>query len=520
MKQNGNGVIPKNNGTVSGVTVREPTSDVIGTLAMPMEPVARESLHEQVEAMLNEPAPVSADIVIIGGGPGGYVAAIRAAQLGAKVVLIEKDELGGVCLNRGCIPTKVMLSSADAYDLAVRRGQEFGFVASEIRLDYAKVIERRDKVVKQFVSGVHFLMSKHNIQVVKGKAKLASRTNVAVTLADGSERTIPGQNIIIATGSEPVKLAIPGLEGPNIWDSDGALAATGVPETLLVIGGGAIGLEWGYMFSRFGARVTIVELMDEILPAADSEIAGELRKTLTKSGIQVFTGSRVTGVSHQDGKEVVRIQKGESEQEVAVDKVLVAVGRRPVTDGFGLEEVGVSFDHTGIKVDEHMRTNVPNIYAIGDVVGGMLLAHKAFEEGVVAAENIMGRTTRMKYATIPSAVYTTPEVAWVGLTEDQAKREECEYRVGKFFFRANGKALGLGEPVGFVKFIVEPKYGEVLGCHMIGPHVTDLIHEVVIGMEAEATIDVIGRTVHGHPTLSEVVKEAALDADGESLHKG
>lgn len=475
---------------------------------------------EEPEAMVEQLSPGAADVIIIGGGPGGYVAAIRAAQLGGKVILVEKDELGGVCLNRGCIPTKVMLSSADAYDLIARRSKEFGVNVGDVSLDYAKVIDRRDEVVKQLVSGVHFLMKQHKVQVLKGTGRLASKTAVEVTMADGKKETVTGRNIIIATGSEPLPLPIPGLEGDNVWDSDAALQAKEVPKTLVIIGGGAIGVEWGYMFQKFGAQVTIVELMAQLLPLSDSEIAGELRRVLEKDGIRILTESQVTKVEHKNRQEVATVATGDSQQQITADKILVAVGRRPISSNLGLEELGVATERGRIIVNERMRTNVPGIYAIGDVVGGMLLAHKASEEGVVAVENCMGRDSKMSYNSVPSAVYTTPEVATVGLTEDAAKKQEIDYRVGKFFFRANGKALGLGERDGFVKFIADAKYGEILGCHMIGPHVTDLIHEVVVGMDAEATVETIGRAVHAHPTLSEVVKEAALDATGESIHKG
>ena len=489
-------------------------------------------LVERPQLMKTKSDPDTADAIIIGGGPGGYVAAIRAAQLGGKVILVEKDELGGVCLNRGCIPTKVMLSTADVYDTVARRCGEFGVSTGEVSLDYAKAIERRDRVVKQLVSGVGFLMKKHSIQVLKGIGKLISRTEVEVTLADGKKQTVSGRNIIIATGSEAVELPIPGLEGENVWDSDGALNATQVPKTLLVIGGGAIGVEWGYMFAKLGAQVTIVELMSQLLPLTDSEVAAELKKCLEKDGIKILTESRVTKVEHKKGSEIATVLTGttlrssslrstsESEQKIEAEKILVAVGRRPISEGIGVEELGIATDRGRIVVNERMQTNVPGVYAIGDVVGGLLLAHKASEEGVVAAENIMGRDSKMSYKSIPSAVYTTPEVATVGLTEEAAKDKGIECKVGRFYFRANGKALGLGERDGFVKFVADAKYGEIVGCHMIGPHVTDLIHEVVVGMDSEATIELLGRAVHAHPTLSEVVKEAALDADGASIHMG
>ena len=513
----------------AGTTVSRPLTEVHTAIMSDLQAVLRDKvkLGEKPEMMIQQLDPEPADIAIIGAGPGGYVAAIRAAQLGGKVVIIEKDELGGVCLNRGCIPTKAMLSSADAYDLIVNRSKEMGINVGEASLDYPKVLDRRDRIVKQLVSGVGFLMKSHNIQVLKGTARLVNRNTIEVALADGPDgsragkkESVSSRNIIIATGSEPVKLPIPGLEGENVWDSDGALKATEVPKNLLIIGGGAIGLEWGYMFRKFGAEVTIVELMSQILPLTDSEVAQELRKILEKDGIRILTESRATKVERKSGRESATILTGEKEQEIVADKILVAVGRRPACEGLGLEELGIACDRGRIVVNERMQTNVPGVYAIGDVVGGALLAHKASEEGVVAAENIMGRESTMSYKTVVNAVYTEPEVATVGISEDAAKSQGLDYSVGKFFFRANGKALGLGMRDGFVKFIADSKYGEILGCHIIGPHATDLIHEVVIGMEAEATIDVIGRAIHAHPTLAEVVHEAALDVHGESIHKG
>ncbi len=478
-------------------------------------------ISDQVEAMMAQMNSPEADVIVIGAGPGGYVAAVRAAQLGGRVVIVEKDAMGGVCLNRGCIPTKAMLASADAYDLIAHHSSEFGVnVAGEVSLDYGKVRDRRDKVVKQLVSGVEFLMKKHNIRVIKGTARLTAANTVEVALADGGTEKVTGRNIIIATGSEPAKVPILGLNGDNIWDSDRALEATEPPKRLLIIGGGVIGVEWGYMFRKFGSEVTIVELMDQILPLTDAEIANDLKRVLDKMGVKVLLATRAVNVDHKNGAEVVTIVTGDNEQTIEADKVLVAVGRRSVSAGLGLEEVGVKTDRGRILADDRMRTNVSGVYAIGDVVGGMLLAHKASEEGVVAAENCMGHDSRMSYKAIPAAVYTTPEVATVGMSEEQLKEQGTEYKVGKFLFRVNGKALGIGEREGYVKFLADPKYGEILGCHMFGPHVTDLIHEVVIGMDAEATIETIGRAVHGHPTLSEVVKEAALDVNGEAIHKG
>jgi dihydrolipoamide dehydrogenase len=477
----------------------------------------------QVEAIMNQTNPTAADVIVIGGGPGGYVAAIRAAQLGAKVVLVEKDSLGGVCLNRGCIPTKAMLASADVYNTIARRSKEYGVnVSGEVSLDFAGVIARRQGVVKQLVSGVGFLMKSNKVQVLKGIGRLTSATSVEVTSQDGKKETVTAKNIIIATGSEPVKIPIPGLDGSNVWDSDGALAATEVPKTILIIGAGAIGLEWGYMFQRFGAQVTIVELMAHILPLNDSEIADELKKSLQKDGVKIMNEHKVAKVEHKNGQEVVTVVSadGSAEQEITADKILVAIGRRPVIAGLGLEELGIATERGRVVTNEFMQTNLPSVYAIGDVAGGMLLAHKASEEGVVAAENCMGHKAKMSYKVVPAAVYTSPEVATVGISEDTAKERGLDYKVGKFYFRSNGKAMGIGERDGMVKFVTDAKYGEILGCHMVGPHVTDMLHEVVIGMEAEATIETIANAIHAHPTLSEVVKEAALDVNGGAIHKG
>ncbi|MHB1458002.1 MAG: dihydrolipoyl dehydrogenase [Armatimonadota bacterium] len=459
------------------------------------------------------------DVIVIGGGPGGYVAAIKAAQLGGKVALVEKDSLGGVCLNRGCIPTKAMIASADVYGMASGKSKEFGVNVGDYSLDYAKVTGRRDSIVKQLVSGVGFLMKKNGIKVYKGVGSITSKNTVEVSYTDGKKESITAKNIIIATGSEPIKVPIPGLDGDNIWDSDGALKASAVPKSMLVVGGGVIGVEWGYIFNKLGTKVTIVELMPQIMPLNDAEIAMALKKILDKSGIVFHLETKVTKVEHKDGQEVVTISSASGESQITVDKVLVAVGRKSVSDGLGLEKLGITTERGKILVNTKMQTSVPNIYAIGDVTGGMLLAHKASQEGEVAAENIMGHKSEMKYSTVPAAVYTSPEVATVGLTEDAAKQKGIAYKVGRSEFMSNGKAMGIGEREGFVKFVVDAKYGEILGCHMIGPHVSDLIQSVVIAMEAEATIEGFAATIHGHPTLSEVVREAAMDVNGQSIHK-
>lgn len=458
------------------------------------------------------------DIVIIGSGPAGYYGAIHAAQLGAKVVVVEKSAVGGVCLNVGCIPTKTLLGSVAVLN-HVKDGKDFGIDVKGFDLNISRMMERKNAVVKQLVGGVEGLFRKNKIKLVRGKGRITDANTVTVETAEGTE-TISADKILIATGSVPALLPIENLEiGPDVWTSTEALEFDSVPKSLLVIGAGAIGLEVGYTFARLGTDVLIVEMMPQLIPAADTETAKLLQKRLETAGIKFKLNSTVTRVDNTKSGKKTYIKSDAGEEALEFEKVLVAVGRRAVLKDIGLEAVGVKTDGRKILVNEHMQTNVPNIYAAGDCVGEPMLAHVGWAEAVAAVEHAMGMDSKMDYKAIPACVYTTPECASVGLTEEQARERYKDIRIGKFTFAHNGKALGIGEAEGFIKFITEPRYGAVLGVHMVGPHVTDLVAEVVLAVKNELTLDEVIATIHPHPTLSEVVQEAAMDAEGRAIHK-
>jgi dihydrolipoamide dehydrogenase len=458
------------------------------------------------------------DIVIIGGGPGGYVAAIKAAQLGGKVTLIEKDELGGTCLNWGCMPTKALLHGIEILE-SLERGKEFGIQADGVKVDFAKMSARKDRAVKILVSGVGGLLKANGVEVIKGSARLISPRAVQVVDEKSQSASYETRKIILATGSVSAPLPIPGAQLPGVIDSTGALKLTRVPESMVIIGAGPIGLEFGTIFSALGSKVTLLELLPQILPSEDEEVASALEKSLRHFKIKILTGSQVKGVEESaGGKLKVSAATGEGEKAFEAELVLVAVGRKPNLDGLGLQEAGVRFGKKGIEVNSRMETNVPGVYAVGDVTGQWLLAHFAFAQGEVAAENAMGREAELDSLAVPRCVYTLPEVASVGLTEKEAKEKGYEIKVGRFPFSANGKATVLGERTGFVKIVSEVKYGEILGMNIFGPHATDLIGEAVLAMTLEGTAQDIARAIHPHPTLTEALKEAALDVDGLSLH--
>ena len=482
-----------------------------------------------------------ADVVVIGGGPGGYPAAIHAAHLGARVVCIEFDSAGGTCLNWGCIPTKTLIGSVAALAQA-RHATDFGLtITGDIGFDFNAVMARKEKVVKTLVGGVEFLLKKNKVRYIKGKGRLIDANRVEVTSPDGKTEIITTKSIILATGSVPAKLPIPGLDeggdesavfidnrearkrrdggqlaGTPIWTSNEAVSATEVPKRLAIMGSGAVGTEFAYVYNGLGSQVTLIELLPNIIPTVDPEITAELAKLLTKSGIEIKTSTRVVSVDVAGRKLKYTSESGDGELEF--DKLLVAVGRSPYTEGLGLENVGVAVDGRRIVVDEFMRTSVPNIYAIGDAAGGGL-AHVATREGEVAAENVMGREVKMDRRAIPSCVYTEPEIAVTGLTEKEAIAQGYDVKVGKFTFKSLGKALAINENVGLVKIVTDAKYGEILGAHIVGPHATDLIHEVCVSIKLESTIEELMHTIHAHPTLSEAVMEASQDVKGESVHK-
>ena len=494
------------------------SSSVLGSISTLSEGDTSNLVHPGIKEQLLRSSNYDTDIVVIGTGPGGYYAAIRAAQLGARVIVIEKGPVGGTCLNVGCIPTKVLLSCVSVLD-HVKDASNFGINVSDFKLNIPGMMDRKKTVVKKLVTGVESLLRKNKIKLVKGLGRIADSHTVTVETANGTE-TIKTDKIIIATGSVSALLPLPGLElGKNVWTSTEALEFNEVPKKMLIIGAGAIGLESGYTFARMGTEVLVVELMSQILPAADTETANELKKGLEAAGIKFMLNSTVTRAEDTKNGKKVYIKSGDKEEAAEFDKVLVAVGRKAVINDIGLDETGIAHDKRKVLVNEYMQTNIPNIYAIGDVVGEPMLAHVAWAEGVVAVEHAMGMDAKMDYKAFPACVYTTPECASVGLTEQQARERYRDVRIGKFGFDHNGKAMGMGETEGFVKFITDPRYGQILGVHMVGPHTTDLITQVVQAIKNELTVDEIIATIHPHPTLSEVVQEASMDAQGRAIHK-
>lgn len=457
---------------------------------------------------------MSKRILIVGGGPGGYVSAIRATQLGAQVTLIEKDSLGGTCLNKGCIPTKALLETADIYK-KIKEADTFGIRAEKVSLDYLAASRRKDTIVKQVVSGVNYLMKKNDIKVIKGTATLID--NNTVQMQEDSSK-INADNIIIATGSKPSTVPIDGVDSPGVINSDQALIMDTLPKSIIVVGGGVIGLEFAQIFHRMGSIVTVVEMMPQLLPYEDTEVADILEETLNKEGIDTFTSASVSSINHNQDGEVVVFDTKDGRQERLTEKVLLAVGRRPNADDLGVEKLGLAMDKDKIITDNKMQTNIPGIYAIGDVIGGLMLAHVAMEEGKCAVENIMGQKREMRYQEVPRCVYTSPSLGSVGLTENQAKEKYENVKVGKFPFRANSKAMIMNETSGIVKFIVDASCGEILGAQVLGPHATEVIAEIVIAMKLEATVGDIASTIHAHPTISEAVSEAALDVNGCCIH--
>ncbi len=463
---------------------------------------------------------IPADVVIIGGGPGGYVAAIRAAQLGLNTVCVEMDKtLGGTCVNVGCIPSKALLNSSEHVEFIRQHAAEHGISVSDVQIDLARMMKRKDDVVAQNTKGVEFLFRKNKVTWAKGRGTLRAGNLVDVAAADGSNTTYETKNVIIATGSLPFELPFLKFDEERVLSNIGALKIPVVPKHLVVVGGGVIGLELGSVWRRLGAKVTVVELMPGILPGTDEEVVKEADRVFRKQGLDLRTGTKVTGARREGETIFLDIEKDDAKETLEADYVLVSVGRKPVLGGIDAAGLGLALGPRGeVLVDEQMRTNLPNVFAIGDCVGGKLLAHKAEEEGVIAAEVIAGKPVHMHYRSIPGVVYTWPEVATVGLAEHEVKASGRQYRVGKFPFTANGRARTAGDAVGFVKVIADATTDELLGVHMIGPNVSELIAEVVLGFEYRASSEDIGMTVHAHPTLSEATKEAALAALGRAIH--
>ena len=503
-----------------------PVKGLLGYIGEAGEQIAQASAPAAAPAPTSAPVPAPAaakkagdtSVVVVGGGPGGYVAAIRAAQLGGKVTLIEKHKLGGICLNVGCIPTKVLLHAAEALTEA-KHMDNLGIQVSVNGIDWKAVQSRKEAVTNQLVSGVTGLMKANKIRVIEGTASFASKTALEVVKKDGTKENVPFDKVILATGSVPAVPPIPGVkENAACVDSTGALAFDHVPETLLVIGGGVIGMELATAYSRFGAKVTVVEAMPKLLPMMDGELTAMLRKKMEASGVTILTEAKVQSVEAAPVGAKVQVEVGGKVESFEAEKVLVAVGRRTDTEALGLDKVGIAHDRGRITVNDKMETNVPNIYAIGDCLGKVMLAHVASAQGEVAAENALGETAVYDGKTNPSCVYTDPEFAGVGLTEEKAKEEGIPYQVGKFPLMANGKALIMNGGEGMIKFIIGKEYGEVLGVHILGPRATDLIGECALAIGMEATVDEIYATIHAHPTVTEAVREAALAATKRAIH--
>ena len=467
----------------------------------------------------------SYDLIIIGAGPGGYVAAIRAAQLGMRVAVVEKRAaLGGVCLNEGCIPSKALLDSSELFALARDKFANHGIDIEPPRLDLARMMARKEDVVKKLTDGVAFHFKKNKITLFTGEARLAGKDGeshkVEVSGAQEEQKQIlTGARVLLATGSAAVQLPFLPFDGETVVSAREALSFSAVPEHLLVVGAGYIGLELGSVWRRLGARVTVVETLPKMLPNTDGQVADALMRALKKQGIKFLMETRVTGASTVEGKALVRVSAMEESEEIACDKVLVAVGRRPLTAGLGLEEAGVGLDPQGrVIVNENYETSLPGIYAIGDLIPGPMLAHRAMEEGAVCVERFAGQSSLVEYDYLPGICYTWPEAASVGKTEEQLKEMNIPYETGRFNFMGNGRARCMDETEGFVKILAHGETGRVLGIHIIGPRASDMIAEAVTVMTYGGSAEDIAMTFHAHPTLSEAMKEAALDVEKRAIH--
>jgi len=469
---------------------------------------------------VTEPVPAKGDtgkrVVVIGGGPGGYVAAIRAAQLGGNVTLVEKESLGGTCVNVGCIPTKALLHSAEV-NRTVEDAAEAGLKVGSLEIQWDVVQERKNQVVKQLSQGVKALLTANGVEVVTGKASFIDDRNILVRSMEG-DRKIESDAVIVATGSEASLPPIPGVDLDGVVTSTGALSFHEIPSRMVIIGGGVIGVEFASIYADFGCNVTIIEMLPQILPGADGEAVSALSKVLEARGITIHTGAKVGSIEAAGSSLVISADLSGREEKIEADKVLVAVGRKPFTEGLNLEAAGIRTERDRISVDKSMRTSVPHIFAVGDCCSPIMLAHVAMMEGEVAAGNIFGLDEKMDYSTTPGCVYTSPELAWAGLTEEEAKKRGHKVRKGVFPMIGNAKSLISGETRGMVKIVADEKYGEILGVHIVGARATDLISEASLAIRLEATLDEVVETIHGHPTFCEATREAALACLGRAIH--
>ena len=459
------------------------------------------------------------DIAILGAGPGGYVAAIRAAQLGKKTVIIEREHLGGVCLNWGCIPTKSLLRNAEVAHLVTNGGKTFGFKADNISLDYSAAVSRSRQVSARLVKGVQALLKGNGIDVVMGTGKLSSQSTVDVQLADGGSQTITAKSIILATGSRARMIPGVTVDGDHILTAREALERQKLPESAVIIGAGPIGLEFATVWNAYGSKVTVVEMMDHILPAEDEEAAAEMSRHLRRAKINTLTSTRVEAISVTQTGVGVQVTGPKGEQTLEAEVALVAIGVRPNSEEIGLEVVGINTDHGWVQVDDYMRTNIPNVYAIGDLNGLLPLAHVASAQAILAVETIAGhQNSPFSVNWMPRGTYTSPQVASFGLSEADAKTQGLDISIGKFPFLANGKALGMGENRGFIKIISDTSTHEILGAVIVGPEATELLPELVLAAKSELTPTEIAETVHAHPTLNEAIMEAAHSVFGKAIH--
>ena len=458
------------------------------------------------------------DVAVIGGGPGGYVAAIRAGQLGLKSCVIERDALGGVCLNWGCIPSKALLKNAEILSY-IHRADQFGLHFDNFRADYSVAVARSRQVVDRMTRGIGFLLRKNNVDHIAGQATIASPTAIDVAGADGQTSRVSARNIIVATGARPRSIPPLPIDGQRIITSREAIVADDVPDSIAIVGGGAIGVEFAYVYRMYGAKVTIIELLPRLVPNEDEEISQQLERAFGREGIELRTGAGVTAASADATGVTLTIDKDGATETLRYDKVLVAIGVQPNTESLGLGTVGVDTERGYINIDDRMATNVPGIYAVGDVTGKLALAHVASAQGVTAVEAIAGEETQpLDYTMMPRATYCHPQVASMGLTEAQAREQGYDVKIGRFNVQASGKAVAMGENDGLVKLVIDAKYGELLGGHLCGPEVTELLGELSMTKLLEGTTLELGWAVHAHPTISEMVHEAALDAEGRVLH--
>lgn len=455
-------------------------------------------------------------IIIIGGGPGGYVAAIRAAQLGADVTVIEKKVLGGTCLNWGCVPTKTLLQSARCYQ-TVLNSREFGVYNTMHSFRFDKMIKRKDEIVRTNVNGIKYLFQKNKINYLEGTATLVDQNTVSVLDHNGQSDLLQADAIILATGSEPLTPEFLKFDGDRVITTTEALRLADVPKSIAIVGGSVSGCEFASLFAQLGAEVHLIEMLNRIVPTEDTEIASKLTSELKKSGINILTDSPVEGIERTYPSGDVKLQvKGQAP--LQVEYCLLTLGRKLNTENIGLENLGINHNRAGIEVNDRMQTNIDHIYAVGDVTGKMLLAHVASEQGIVAVEHIMGGTVAMDYQVVPAFIYTHPEISSVGKKEEELKAEGISYLTGKNHFKSNAMAMGMGEADGFVKVLADADSHQILGIHMIGPHATDLVTEAVLMLKNRMTVEQVKDTIHPHPTLSEVIKEAVLASVGEAIH--